>query len=119
MASYVDENAEFMRLYLSDELELKFNPQGTLVERLIDRAEPYVRLVDERCGAASPDRPFVDLAAFSAGEGLQCGRSRPPLKKPECRLSGNRSTNGPFWDTINDGSEPKVSAMLPVHKYRS
>jgi len=76
MASYVDENAEFMRLYLSDELELKFNPQGTLVERLIDRAEPYVRLVDERCGAASPDRPFVDLAAFSAGEGLQCGTNR-------------------------------------------
>lgn len=39
MASYVDENAEFMRLYLSDELELEFNPQGTLSQRLIDGAE--------------------------------------------------------------------------------
>lgn len=39
MASYVGENAEFMRLYLSDELELEFNPQGTLAERLIDGAE--------------------------------------------------------------------------------
>ena len=29
IASYVGENAEFMRQYLSGELELEFNPQGT------------------------------------------------------------------------------------------
>ncbi len=34
IASYVGENAEFMRQYLSGELELEFNPQGTLAERL-------------------------------------------------------------------------------------
>lgn len=34
MSSYVGENAEFMRQYLSDELELEFNPQGTLAERM-------------------------------------------------------------------------------------
>ena len=34
MASYVGENAEFMRQYLSGELELEFNPQGTLAERM-------------------------------------------------------------------------------------
>ena len=34
MSSYVGENAEFMRQYLSGELELEFNPQGTLAERL-------------------------------------------------------------------------------------
>jgi len=33
-SSYVGENAEFMRQYLSGELELEFNPQGTLAERL-------------------------------------------------------------------------------------
>ena len=33
-ASYVGENAEFMRQYLSGELELEFNPQGTLAERM-------------------------------------------------------------------------------------
>ncbi len=33
MSSYVGENAEFMRQYLSEELELEFNPQGTLAER--------------------------------------------------------------------------------------
>ncbi len=34
IASYVGENAEFMRQYLSGELELEFNPQGTLAERM-------------------------------------------------------------------------------------
>jgi 3-oxoacid CoA-transferase subunit A len=34
MSSYVGENAEFMRQYLSGELEIEFNPQGTLAERL-------------------------------------------------------------------------------------
>ena len=34
MSSYVGENAEFMRQYLSGELELEFNPQGTLAERI-------------------------------------------------------------------------------------
>ena len=34
ISSYVGENAEFMRQYLSGELELEFNPQGTLAERI-------------------------------------------------------------------------------------
>jgi 3-oxoacid CoA-transferase subunit A len=34
MSSYVGENAEFMRQYLASELELEFNPQGTLAERM-------------------------------------------------------------------------------------
>ncbi len=34
MSSYVGENAEFMRQYLSEELEIEFNPQGTLAERM-------------------------------------------------------------------------------------
>ncbi len=34
MSSYVGENAEFMRQYLAGELELEFNPQGTLAERM-------------------------------------------------------------------------------------
>ncbi len=33
-SSYVGENAEFMRQYLAGELELEFNPQGTLAERM-------------------------------------------------------------------------------------
>ena len=34
MSSYVGENDEFMRQYLEGELELEFNPQGTLAERM-------------------------------------------------------------------------------------
>jgi 3-oxoacid CoA-transferase subunit A len=34
VSSYVGENVEFERQYLSGELELEFNPQGTLAERI-------------------------------------------------------------------------------------
>ena len=34
ISSYVGENAEFVRQYLSGELELEVNPQGTLAERM-------------------------------------------------------------------------------------
>jgi len=34
ISSYVGENAEFMRQYLAGELEIEFNPQGTLAERM-------------------------------------------------------------------------------------
>lgn len=34
LSSYVGENAEFERQFLSGELELEFNPQGTLAERI-------------------------------------------------------------------------------------
>ena len=34
ISSYVGENAEFARQYLSGELEIEFNPQGTLAERI-------------------------------------------------------------------------------------
>jgi len=33
-SSYVGENKEFMRQYLAKELEIEFNPQGTLAERI-------------------------------------------------------------------------------------
>ena len=34
ISSYVGENAEFMRQYLANELEIEFAPQGTLAERM-------------------------------------------------------------------------------------
>lgn len=34
ISSYVGENGEFARQYLSGELELEFTPQGTLAERI-------------------------------------------------------------------------------------
>lgn len=35
ISSYVGENKEFERQYLAGELELEFNPQGTLAERIL------------------------------------------------------------------------------------
>ena len=34
ISSYVGENKEFMRQYFAGELEIEFNPQGTLAERI-------------------------------------------------------------------------------------
>jgi 3-oxoacid CoA-transferase subunit A len=34
ISSYVGENKTFMQLFLADELEIEFNPQGTLAERI-------------------------------------------------------------------------------------
>ncbi|EAQ05477.1 3-oxoadipate CoA-succinyl transferase, alpha subunit [Yoonia vestfoldensis SKA53] len=55
ISSYVGENAEFMRQYLSGELELEFNPQGTLAERM--RAAAAVSLVSIQRQALVPSSP--------------------------------------------------------------
>ncbi|GLT11941.1 hypothetical protein GCM10007928_41740 [Sulfitobacter porphyrae] len=41
MSSYLGENAEFMRQYLSGELELAFNPQDTLAKRMRPTARAW------------------------------------------------------------------------------
>jgi 3-oxoacid CoA-transferase subunit A len=52
ISSYVGENAEFMRQYLSGELELEFNPQGTLADRRRHR---------DRRGQGAPRFRWPDL----------------------------------------------------------
>ena len=47
IASYVGENKEFERQYLAGELELEFNPQGTLAERIRAGRGRYSRLLYE------------------------------------------------------------------------
>jgi 3-oxoacid CoA-transferase subunit A len=42
VSSYVGENKRFAELYLSGELELEFNPQGTLAERIRAEVEEIV-----------------------------------------------------------------------------
>jgi 3-oxoacid CoA-transferase len=74
ISSYVGENKEFERQYLSGELELEFNPQGTLAERL-------------RAGGAG-------IPAFFTAHRLRHGRGRrqgnPPVRRPLVR-DGNRA----------------------------
>jgi 3-oxoacid CoA-transferase subunit A len=65
MSSYVGENDEFMRQYLSGELEIEFNPQGTLAERMRAAA---------RASRASTPRPAS--ARDRRGQGAQGFRRR-------------------------------------------
>lgn len=86
IASYVGENKEFERQYLSGELELEFNPQGTLAEPACRRVrhsgilhsdgcgnrgrrrqgDPTIRWPDLRNGAGTSRRCLV-------GQGTACG----------------------------------------------
>jgi 3-oxoacid CoA-transferase subunit A len=67
VSSYVGENAEFARQFLAGELEIEFNPQGTLAERI-------------RCGGAG-------IAAFftRTGAGIQVAEG-----KEEREFDGHR-----------------------------
>ena len=75
VASYVGENKEFERQYLAGELELEFNPQGTLAERLraggagIPAPPARIRSASVPCGqnstSSSPARNCRSNSLFS------------------------------------------------------
>ena len=72
ISSYVGENKEFERQFLSGELELEFNPQGTLAERL-------------RAGGAG-------IPAFFTRTGYGTTRSsRPSMPSPSARRPAART----------------------------
>ena len=62
VSSYVGENKEFERQFLSKELELEFNPQGTLAERI--RAAAPVSMVSIRAPAPAPWSPTARRRAW-------------------------------------------------------
>ena len=70
VSSYVGENAEFERQFLSGELELEFNPQGTLAERL--RGVQVASRLDAGLGQ------FIGVAL-----GLEGGPDGEPTEKEE------------------------------------
>ena len=53
ISSYVGENKTFANLYLSGRLELEFNPQGTLAERIRPAAPAFPRFLPARGSARS------------------------------------------------------------------
>ena len=69
VSSYVGENKTFMNQYLAGELEIEFNPQGTLAERI-------------RAGGAG-------IAAFytrtGAGHAGSRGQGDPRFRRPQLR----------------------------------
>ncbi|MCC6677867.1 MAG: CoA transferase subunit A [Phycisphaerales bacterium] len=94
ISSYVGENANFERQFLSGELEVEFNPQGTLAERIRaggagipafftatgagtvvaegKDSREFFRPEDGKCGATIPGRGY----AGRAGSAPQAGQAR-------------------------------------------
>ncbi|MBL9000410.1 MAG: CoA transferase subunit A [Phycisphaerae bacterium] len=88
VSSYVGENATFEKQYLSGELEVEFNPQGTLAERIRaggagipafytatgagtivaegKETRALYRPADGACGATIPERGFAGRAGSTA-----------------------------------------------------
>ena len=102
ISSYVGENDEFERQYLSGELELEFNPQGTLAERCraggagipgfytktgvgtviadgketkVFDGETYIMETGLRCQGASPIRKAISSITRQRGTRQGGGRS--------------------------------------------
>jgi 3-oxoacid CoA-transferase subunit A len=72
ISSYVGENAEFERQFLSKELEIEFNPQGTLAERI-------------RAGGAGIPAFFT---ATGAGTVIAEGKETRELLRPSDGIGG-------------------------------
>lgn len=95
ISSYVGENANFERQFLSGELEVEFNPQGTLAERIRaggagipafftatgagtvvaegKESREFFRPEEGKCGATIPGRGY----AGRPGSAPQTGQARP------------------------------------------
>ncbi|MEZ6241894.1 MAG: CoA transferase subunit A [Phycisphaerales bacterium] len=71
ISSYVGENDEFARQFLAGELEVEFNPQGTLAERV--RAG----------GAGIPAFYTASGAGTKVSEGKETRAFTPPMSHPE------------------------------------
>lgn len=74
ISSYVGENKEFERQFLAGELELEFNPQGTLAERIRaggagkrrDRNSPFL-LMETAPGITTDEIRQITEAAYEEG----------------------------------------------------
>lgn len=100
ISSYVGENANFEQQFLKGELEVEFNPQGTLAERIRaggagipafytatgagtlvaegKETRELLRPSDGRCGCTIPGKGFAgrDLKPGSENRGTQSGTAR-------------------------------------------
>ena len=98
ISSYVGENANFEQQFLRGELEVEFNPQGTLAERIRaggagipafytatgagtlvaegKETRELLRPSDGRCGATIPGRGYAGRAADGKNAAVQHGAAR-------------------------------------------
>ncbi len=116
ISSYVGENANFERQFLSGELEVEFNPQGTLAERIRaggagipafytatgagtlvaegKETRELLRPSDGRCGCTIPGRGYAGREMGGAALGspaLRAGSSASGSESRATRASGSES----------------------------
>src|SRR3954464_5433294 len=91
ISSYVGENATFAKQYLAGELEIEFNPQGTLAERI-------------RAGGAGIPAFFTATGAGTlVAEGKECRRL---LRPPQGIGGGTIPGRGPAGRSLAAGAKP-------------
>jgi hypothetical protein len=84
ISSYVGENKEFERQYLSGELELEFNPQGTLAERMPGGRRGHSRLLHER-PASARSSPTARNTASSTAKPISSKPASSPISRSSRR----------------------------------
>lgn len=95
VASYVGENKEFARQYLTGELEVELTPQGTLAERMRAGGSGIPAFFTP--AGAAPRSPKADFP----GAMPRTARSPwpHPLKRPGCSAAGNMCWKRGSWPT--------------------
>ena len=113
ISSYVGENANFERQFLSGELEVEFNPQGTLAERIRaggagipafytatgagtlvaegKETREFYRPSDGLCGCTIPGRGYAGRALDLGGPALRAGSGDAKTAGSESRPTQNGS----------------------------
>ena len=127
ISSYVGENREFARQYLSGELEVELTPQGTLAERMRAGGRGF-RRSSPRPGSARRS-PRVGCRGATTPRATwwcprhrrRCGSSRPP-RDPSSSCWRTRSSRTSGWSapgratgtaTSSTGCRPATSTRSP------
>ena len=125
ISSYVGENAEFMSQFLSSELELEFNPQGTLAERIraggagipgfYTRTGVGTVIAEGKEHKSSTARP-ISWSAASSSISLSSRPGRATTGQP--RLSEDRAELQPERRRLRQGVRRQVREMVPLGSAR-
>lgn len=112
ISSYVGENAEFMRQYLSGELDLEFNPQGTLAERMRAGGTLF-----HRCYGAKKRRTAVLYEQASGGPSRVVRFIRPSASRRRYNCSVSLSIQKHLchghWRRNKLGNSSKANHQAP------
>ena len=123
ISSYVGENKEFERQYLSGELELEFNPQGTLAERCRAGGAGipgfYTKTGVGTIVADGKEHARLQRRDLYPGDGAGLGPvDREGLEGAMRRATSSSArppaTSTPTWRQLENSASPKSRRSCPV-----